>query len=191
MGILPQSDHKSNPILNKSKIPDYARDYKNEYLFIRAINKTCEDFIKRIDLYEENKIFNSSRANNLMFHFNKFLKAIQLDYLKDISDFYFKEKDVRSIESLGCCLDDYTDLYCDYDSFEFDQEKFDNNVENDYPGLKKFIECFNRFHDKLKVDYFSEKDFKSFLDSDSDDGVDRDDIAGILGSDSDSDSDSD
>ena len=149
----------------------------------------CEDFIKRIDLYEENKIFNSSRANNLMFHFNKFLKAIQLDYLKDISDFYFKEKDVRSIESLGCCLDDYTDLYCDYDSFEFDQEKFDNNVENDYPGLKKFIECFNRFHDKLKVDYFSEKDFKSFLDSDSDDGVDRDDIAGILGSDSDSDSD--
>ena len=109
-----------------------------------------------------------------MFHFNKFLKAIQLDYLKDISDFYFKEKDVRSIESLGCCLDDYTDLYCDYDSFEFDQEKFDNNVENDYPGLKKFIECFNRFHDKLKVDYFSEKDFKSFLDSDSDSDSDSD-----------------
>ena len=89
MGILEQSDHNSNPILSKSKIPDYARNYKNEYLFIRGINKTCEDFIKRIDLSEENKIFNISQANNLMFHFNKFLKAIQLDYLKDISDFYF------------------------------------------------------------------------------------------------------
>ena len=111
MGILEQSDRDSNAILSKSKIPDYARDYRNEYLFIRGIDKTCDDFIKRIDLSEENKIFNISQANNLMFHFNKFLKAIQLDYLKDISDFYFKEKDVRSIESLGCCLDDYTDLF--------------------------------------------------------------------------------
>ena len=31
----------------KSKIPDYARDYRNEYLFIRGINKTCGDFIKK------------------------------------------------------------------------------------------------------------------------------------------------
>ena len=178
MGILPQSYRDSNSILNKSKIPNYASDYRNEYLFIRSINKACWEFVKRMDL--DGKIFNSSQANKLMFHFNKFLKAIRLDYLKDISDFYFKEKDVKSIVSLECNLDDYTDLYCDYDSFEFDQEKFDNNVENDYPGLKKFIECFNRFNDKFKVDYLSEKDFESFLDSDSD-------IENNIDSDSDSD----
>ena len=28
----------SNAVLNKNKIPDYARDYKNEYLFIRGID---------------------------------------------------------------------------------------------------------------------------------------------------------
>ena len=33
----------------KSKIPDYARDYRNENLFIRGINKTCGNFIKRLD----------------------------------------------------------------------------------------------------------------------------------------------
>ena len=38
MGILPQSDRDSNSILSKSKIPDYARDYRNEYLFIRGID---------------------------------------------------------------------------------------------------------------------------------------------------------
>ena len=159
MGILAQSDNISGSTLSKSIIPDYARDYKNEYLFIRGIDKTCGEFVKRMDL--DGKIFNSSQANKLMFYFNKFLKAIRLDYLKDISDFYFKEKDVKSIVSLECNLDDYTDLYCDY-SFQFDQEKFANIVENDYPGLKKFIECFNRFNDKLKVDYLSEKDLNHF-----------------------------
>ena len=38
MGILPQSDHNCNATLSKSKIPDYARDYRNEYLFIRGID---------------------------------------------------------------------------------------------------------------------------------------------------------
>ena len=44
MGILPQSDNISNSTLSNSKIPDYAKDYKNEYLFIRGINKTCGNF---------------------------------------------------------------------------------------------------------------------------------------------------
>ena len=37
MGILEQYDNNSGAILSKSKIPDYARDYRNEYLFIRGI----------------------------------------------------------------------------------------------------------------------------------------------------------
>ena len=35
MGIL---DITSNIKVNKNKIPDYAKDYKNEYLFIRGID---------------------------------------------------------------------------------------------------------------------------------------------------------
>ena len=102
MGILPQSfdeNMNSDSILNKvKKIPDYARDYKNEYLFIRGINKVCGDFVKRLD--EEENPFNNPQANKLIFYFNKFLKAQEIEYLKDISDFCFKEKDVKFIESL-------------------------------------------------------------------------------------------
>ena len=110
-----------------------------------------------------------------MLHFNKFLKAQQLEYLNDISEIKFKEKDVTFIESLELQLDDYTDLYCDPDSYEFDQEKYDNNVENDYPGFKSFFECFSRFQDKINVDYLSERDFDklSYLDSDSDSDSDE------------------
>ena len=72
MGILPQSHRDSNSILSKSKIPDYTRDYKNEYLFIRGINKACGDFVKRLD--EEENAFNNPQADKLIFYFNKFLK---------------------------------------------------------------------------------------------------------------------
>ena len=38
MGILKQSENISGATLSKNKIPDYARDYRNEYLFIRGID---------------------------------------------------------------------------------------------------------------------------------------------------------
>ena len=127
-------------------------------------------FVKRLDL--QGKIFDSPQANKLKLYFNKFSKSQQLEYLNDISEFYFKEKDVRFIETLELQLDDYTDLYCDYYSFDFDQEKYDNNVENDYPGFKEFYECFNQLKNKLKIKYLSYGDIisdnLSYLDSDSD-----------------------
>ena len=47
------------------------------------------------------------------------------------------------------------------------------NVENDYPGLKKFFECFSQFRKKFHVDYLSESDYDKLklfdFDSDSDD----------------------
>ena len=186
MGILELSSNYQNFIKKTNIIPDYAREYRNEYLFIRRIDKTCESFVKRLDL--EGKIFDSPQANKIMLYFNKFLKYQEIEYLNDISEFYLKENDVRFIDSLECQLDDYTDLYCNSDSYEFDQEKYDNNVENDYPGFKKFFKCFRRFQDKLKVDYFIENICidgydtvsDSDSDSDSDDGIDSDDINDIF-----------
>ena len=50
MVILAQSSNYQKCIKKKTnKIPDYARGYKNEYLFIRGINETCEKFVKILD----------------------------------------------------------------------------------------------------------------------------------------------
>ena len=189
MGILGQTSNYQNFIQNNNIIPDYGREYKNEYLFIRGIDKTCEKFIKRLDM--EGKIFNCRKANRLVSHFNRFLKAQQIKYLNDISELYLKEKDVRFIVSLELQLVDYMDLYYDPDSYEFDQEKYDNNIENDYPGFKDFFECFSRFQDKLNISYFDEEeldklvnlDTESESESESDDGVDSDNINNIISDD--------
>ena len=95
------------------------------------------------------------------------------------------------------------DLYCDPDSYEFDEEKYNNNVENDYPGFKRFFECFSRFQDKINLEYLGERDIDKFLnldndsdsdsddDDDDDDGIDSNEIEAILCGCEDSESDSD
>ena len=187
MGILPQSDHNCNATLNKSKILDYAMGYRNEYLFIRGINKVCENFV---EILGREEIFKSHQADRLMRYFNRFLKAQQLDYLSDTSEISFKFKDVKSIESLELQLNDYMNLYYDPDSCKFDEKKYINNVENDFPGLKRFFECFSRFNDKINVDQMSEEDYYKLIIFDSDSDSDSDDDVIYIYSDGD-DSDSD
>ena len=149
MGILPQSNNNCNANLNKSKIPDYAKDYKNECLFIKGIDKTCGEFVKKLD---EEEIFKSPQNDSLMRHINKLFKAEELGYLNDISEIKFLEKDINNIDSLELQLDDYRDLYCEENSYEFDEEKYNNNIENDYPGFKKFFECVFPLINKLQID---------------------------------------
>ena len=141
-------------------IPDYARDFKKEYLFIIGINKKCERFVKKID--EEN-VFNTSQAKKLIFYFNKFLIFQKFEYLKDISEFYLKEEDVKFIEYLECKLDENMDLFFDPVSCKFDQEKY----ENDDTGFKVFFESFRKFKDKIKIK-IKEMTYSLFIDSDSD-----------------------
>ena len=67
MGILEQSSNFQNCIKKTNKIPEYARDFRNEYLFIRGIDKACGEFIKRLDFGED--LFISSQANNLLTYY--------------------------------------------------------------------------------------------------------------------------
>ena len=144
-------------MLNKN-IPDYAKDFKNEYLFMIGINKKCERFVNKID--EEN-VFNTSQAKKLIYYFNEFLIFQKLGYFKDISDYYFKEEDVTFIGYLESKLDENIDLFFDPVSFKFDQEKY----ENDDTGFKVFFESFIKFKDKIKI---KEMAYSLFIDSDSD-----------------------
>ena len=106
------------------------------------------------------------------------MKAQELDYLKDISEFYFEESDVNYIDSLELQLDDYMDLFFDLDSYEYDEEKY----ENEYPGLREFSECFERFKNKINIKEITYSDFERQIKI-----LDSDDEYEIFLSDSDSD----
>ena len=154
---------ESTPI--KSKIPEYASQFKKEWLVIKGINKTCGEFIGRLD--NDGDLFNSSRANKIKYFIKNFLKAQERGRLKDISGFYFEYFDVSNIEVLEEQLDYYTDLYVDPDSLEFNEEYYDLFIDRHFPGYKEFLELISLINDKVKTEE-PNIIFNSDSDSDSD-----------------------
>ena len=170
MGILEHSSNYQNCIKKTNKIPEYARDFKNEYLFIRGINKTSEKFVKKLDA--DVKIFDTPQAYQLMLYFRRFVKAKELGYLDDNSEFKFEESDINFINSLELQLDDYMDLFYDIDSGNFNQERFDSY---EYKNLVEFNDCFERFKSKVYIKEITYSDFERDINLlDSDDEFDSD-----------------
>ena len=158
---------------SKSKIPDYAKDFRKEWLFIRGINKDFEKFVKKY-FKDGCEIFVSGSCYRLMSIIRRFLKAQELGYLKDISSFRIKVFDVDN-------------LLISFPKLKYDE--FVNGYPNSYPGYREFYECFSKFHNKLNIE-FPEKNKNE---SDSESEIDIDDILSdfndLILTDSDSDSD--
>ena len=103
MGVPEVSDKNSNATVTQNKIPDYARDYRNEYLFIRGtdnltlarnLEKYIEEVIMRLkiqsNLHEENwgKIIIYEMILSLVNYIIKYFNNPTEDNLK-IIDWYF------------------------------------------------------------------------------------------------------
>ena len=141
MGILAHSSNFQNCIKKTNKIPVYARDFKNEYLFIRGINKEMESFVEKY-LTDTTELFVSSYNDRIKFFIKKFMKAQELGYLNDTSCFKFKECDVENIVFL------FERMHFDFE----EDEEFDEGHPDDFPGYRDFYELFCKFYDKINFD---------------------------------------
>ena len=193
MGIPGHTSNYQKCIKKTNKIPDYARDYINEYLFIRGIDKYFEYFLDNINYGKAPQgVFQNNRVNIIKEKINILDKFITKGKLKDISNLEIDERDLYSnllLERLG----DVGDYYVDED-WEFDQDIFDIFVDRDFPGYKNLVECIELFHSKFKMVFDKYKSIWPDSDSDSDDdddGVDSDDIKDKLNGCEDSETDSD
>ena len=167
MGSLAQPSIITKSTQKRSKIPEYAKDFKNEWLYITGINRKCGEFMKKLgdntDSFE--KVFSSSRAKALIRHFKNVLEAQKMGKLQNISELEFKYFDANNIEFLEEQLDNYRDLYVDPDSYEFDKESYDLNIDIDFPGFRELFKLISLFNDKIKKE---EPIFNWIFESDSD-----------------------
>ena len=183
MGVLSNFSHQQNCIKSTNKIPEYGREYKKEYLFIRGINKELQSFIRIDD--PEGKKFSSPKADRFKRYFNRFVKAQENGRLKkDISHLRLKETDVNFIDFLETESDDYGVLFYEIEAYP----RYIN--ENDKIKYDEFVESFYKFKDQLKTDSDSDSDIEdvNIILPDSDSDSDIEDVVVIL-PDSDSDSD--
>ena len=169
-------------------IPDYAKDYKNEYLFIKGIDTCFKFFLDNLDKADKG-VFQNHRVDIIKKHINKLEKAQKLNYLNDTINIEIDEVNVPYSSLLLEGLADFGDYYVD-DEWEFDSVGFDMFVDREFPGYKNLLKCIGEFHSKFKMVF--DKYRINWNDSDSDDeGIDSDEINNIFGSCEDSDSDSD
>ena len=153
MGIPGHTLNYQKCIKKTNKIPDYARDYKNEYLFIRGINKECEKFVKKIKENEE--FYNSSKAIRII------RKIKRLGYFNNISKIYFEIDDVKNIEFIHTAIEEYRDLYCNPYTGGLNEEVYKVEAEVDNPGFRSFYKHFCRFYDELLIVPDYARDYKN------------------------------
>ena len=86
--ILPQSDHNCNATLSKSKIPDYARDYRNEYLFIRGFDNLT--LVGNLKIYIEVVIMGLKMQSNSPSHEENWGKSIIYEMILSLVNYIIK-----------------------------------------------------------------------------------------------------
>ena len=82
MGSLAQSSYFQNNISTTNKIPDYAKGFEKEWLFIRGINTTLENFVCEY-LSDASELFVSSYSDRIKYYIRRFLKGQERGYLKE------------------------------------------------------------------------------------------------------------
>ena len=96
MVLLAHFSSSQNCIKSTNKIPEYARDFKKEYLFITGINKELEYFVYNINDAGKG-LFESHKVDRIKYFIKRFLRGQERGKLKDVSCFKFKGIDVENI----------------------------------------------------------------------------------------------
>ena len=191
MAYLAHFTNFKNSNTSNNKIPEYAKDFKNEWLYITGINRKCGEFMKKLgdntDSFE--KVFSSSRARALIRHFKNVLEAQKMGKLQNISQLKFKLSAVYKIIDLRNDLYFHmgNTFYADFFSDDEFQDFFENFIIFTNNVNIKYEE---NFEDDLYLEYFSGKYTK--IDSISElDNISDFDFDSISESESKSESDSD
>ena len=155
------------------KIPEYAKDFKKEWLYITGINRKCGEFMKKLgeDTDSFEKVFSSPRAKALIKHFKNILEAQKIGKLQNISKLKFKLSAVEKIIELRIHI--YLNMgnvfYSDYLLDEDFQDFFENLIiftknvniknEDDFEDDTYIID--DSVWDNVEIDSISESESES------------------------------
>ena len=162
-------------------IPNYAKDFKNEYLFILGINNEFKYFLDNMN-EATRELFENFRVDNIKKFIKLFLAYQNLGQFKDVSNFEIKSSDIKNLIKIKKYFNDFNRL------IEYKKDCYDGDEQNfvvPYPGFRNIYDDFELFCSKFKIKYEADDRFWDY-------NADRDRYRyRYCFSDSDSDSDSD
>ena len=153
------------------KIPEYAKEYKREYQYIRGINKAIAfmcDIMEEEDLDTYVKIDGniiSNKFDTLMKFIKRFLRATENGKFKDISNFEFGYVDIENIYDVKFSIYYYLSLIQYY--YDWSRGLNDKSLVSRYERYKHDLVLFlSKIN--LKLQDTGDSDTESCSDSDSD-----------------------
>ena len=142
-------------------IPVYARDFKNEYLFILRINNELKYFLDNLNDVNTG-LFDNHRVDKIKQSIERFFKEQNLSNFKDVSNFEIKSSDVKNLIKIKKIFNNFKKTINSYHGDE-------QNFIVPYPGFKNIYDDFEKFCSKFKIKYEADDRFWDYnADSDRD-----------------------
>ena len=191
-------------LTSSNKIPEYAKEYKREYLFVKGLNLQFEYFNKKLE-YLNNGLFETELAKEIKFYMKGFLRRQKENKFKNLANIiYFPDNFLDHIYFINQNFDCYKlryDAFCD-DSDDYNDYLSDTSDDEDddveysdeyieylrsinskkeylvegkpYPGFIEFYDIFKQIFNQIKKDDESDIDIDEIIESDGSDGSDID-----------------
>ena len=142
-------------------IPVYARDFKNEYLFILRINNELKYFLDNLNDVNTG-LFDNHRVDKIKKSIERFFIEQNLSNFEDVSNFEIKSSDVKNLIKIKKIFNNFKKTINSYHGDE-------QNFIVPYPGFKNIYDDFELFCSKFKIKYEADDRFWDYnADSDRD-----------------------
>ena len=188
--------------MNCKAIPDYAKSFKKEYIFLLGIDESFSYLNKDMNFFDVERGSLKKRSgwiDKINIQIKKYKEGIDSGILKDLSEEELNLEVFLNIEHIEMTISDYLDRYLDLNPIgisKINKEQYENNVDKDYPGLRKLIDTLSYYYENIKYKktyIYPESEKRSIIDyedSDSDSECDSEcDILNDILNDSESESD--
>ena len=129
--------------------PDYAKDFKNEYLFIIGINNEFKYFLDNMNEATRG-LFENFRVDKIKKFISKFLSYQNSGHFKDLSNFEIKSSDIKNLIRIKKIFNDFNN-FINYRKDFYDEDE--QNLVNPYPGFINIYDDFVLFCSKFKIKY--------------------------------------
>ena len=191
------SEFKS--FIKSNKIPEYAKDFKREYMFIKGLNIKLGYFTERlIDL--NNGLFETKLTKEIKYYMKSFIRKQKENKFKDVSNLILPDNFLNHIKFINeqfgyyklrydafCDDDEDNNVYLSDSSSDDDVDYSDEYKEylskinskkeylvdgKPYPGFIEFYDIFKQIFNQIKKD--DESDIDEIIECDSDSDSDSD-----------------
>ena len=179
-----------------NKIPEYAREYKREYLFVKGLNLQFGYFNKKLE-YLNDGLFETELAKEIKIYMKGFLRRQKENKFKNLANIiYFPDNFLDHIYFMNQNFDCYKlryDAFCDdgkdYNDYLSDTSDTSDDEDDDveysyeyieykkeylvdgkpYPGFIEFYDIFKQIFNQIKKDNESDIDIDEIIESDGSD----------------------